>query len=168
MCAELPPERLLVFDIESDPPERLCELIGAPPALARHYRVENPSLNRWGEALAACLPFAVKRALPGRLKRPVKRWLGARGVTPGPWPARAKLPSRAAASRNLGQSRGGSESMDSGAGDRRSGLGKFFCSTAQMYLFQPGSRDGAHALPAQACTGGSKMSPSGIQTSALI
>ena len=34
--------------------------------------------NRWGEALAACLPFAVKRALPARLKRPVKRWLGAR------------------------------------------------------------------------------------------
>ena len=78
--AELPPERLLVFDIESDAPERLCEFIGAPAALARHYRVENPSLNRWGEALAACLPFAVKRALPGRLKRPVKRWLGARGA----------------------------------------------------------------------------------------
>ena len=77
--AELPPERLLVFDIESDPPERLCEFIGAPRAMARHYRVENPSLDRWGEALAACLPFAVKRALPDRLKRPVKRWLGARG-----------------------------------------------------------------------------------------
>ena len=76
--AELPPGRLLVFDIESDPPERLCEFIGAPRALARHHRVENPSLNRWGEAVAACLPFAVKRALPARLKRPVKRWLGAR------------------------------------------------------------------------------------------
>ena len=81
--AELPPERLLVFDIESDPPQRLCEFIGAPQAFARHYRVENPSLNRWGEALAACLPFAVKRALPNRLKRPVKRWLGAKpGRTP--------------------------------------------------------------------------------------
>ena len=78
--AELPPERLLVFDIESDPPQRLCEFIGAPQAFARHYRVENPSLNRWGEALGACLPFAVKRALPNRLKRPVKRWLGARAA----------------------------------------------------------------------------------------
>ena len=81
--AELPPERLLVFDIESDPPERLCAFIGAPPSLARHYRVENPSLNRWGEALAACLPFAVKRALPARLKRPVKRWLRARRAPAG-------------------------------------------------------------------------------------
>ena len=80
MRAELPPERLLVFDIESDPPQRLCEFIGAPQAFARHYRVENPSLNRWGEALGACLPFAVKRALPNRLKRPVKRWLGARAA----------------------------------------------------------------------------------------
>ena len=75
--AELAPERLLVFDIESDPPERLCEFIGVPQAYARHYRVENPSLNRFGEALAACLPLAVKRALPERLKRPVKRWLRA-------------------------------------------------------------------------------------------
>ena len=76
--AELPPERLLVFDIESDPPERLCEFIGVARACARHYRVENPSLNHLGHALAACLPFAVKRALPNRLKRPVKRWLGAK------------------------------------------------------------------------------------------
>ena len=83
VCAELPPGRLLVFDIESDPPERLCAFIDAPPALARHYRVENPSLNRWGEALAACLPLAVKRALPARLKRPVKRWLGARRAPVG-------------------------------------------------------------------------------------
>ena len=66
MRAELAPERLLVFDIESDAPERLCEFIGVPRAYARHYRVENPSLNRFGEALAACLPFAVKRALPAR------------------------------------------------------------------------------------------------------
>ena len=62
------------------------DLLGAPPALARHYRVENPSLNRWGEALAACLPLAVKRALPERLKRPVKRWLRVlRGDPQLPW-----------------------------------------------------------------------------------
>ena len=81
--AELPPGCLPVFDIESDPPERLCEFIGAPRSLARHCRVENPSLNRWGEALAACLPFAVKRALPDRLERPAKRWLGARRAPAG-------------------------------------------------------------------------------------
>ena len=78
VCAELPPERVLVFDIESDPPQRLCDFIGAPRSFARHYQVENPSLNRWGEALAACLPFALKRALPERLKLPVKRMLRAR------------------------------------------------------------------------------------------
>ena len=73
VAAELPPERLLVFDIESDPPERLCDFVGVPRACAGHYRLENPSLNRLGLALAACVPMAAKRALPERLKLPLKK-----------------------------------------------------------------------------------------------
>ena len=78
VLAELPPDRLLVFDIESDPPERLCDFAGLPRACARHWRIENPSLNRAGRALDACLPAPLKRAVPNRIKWTVKRVLGAR------------------------------------------------------------------------------------------
>ena len=71
----LPPEILLVFDIESDPPERLCDFVGVPRSRARFYTLENPSLGPFGEALDACLPVPVKRLAPGWIKYPVKRLL---------------------------------------------------------------------------------------------
>ena len=74
----IPPERLLVFDIESDPPERLCDFIGVPRSAACRYRLENPSMNAFGRFLGACVPLAVKQRIPERLKLPVKRWLRAR------------------------------------------------------------------------------------------
>ena len=76
--AEIPPGLLLVFDIESDPPERLCDFIGVPRSHARDYRLENPSLNAVGRFLAACVPLAVKRAIPEPLKLSLKRLLRAR------------------------------------------------------------------------------------------
>ena len=76
--ARIPPERLLVFDIESDPPERLCDFVGVPRSCARFYSLANPSLNRLGEALAACVPGPLKRAIPARLKYPVKKLLRVR------------------------------------------------------------------------------------------
>ena len=75
----LPPEILLVFDIESDPPERLCDFVGLPRSRARFYTLENPSLNRFGEALDACLPVPVKRMAPDWIKHPAKRLLRRRG-----------------------------------------------------------------------------------------
>ena len=64
-----------MFDIGSDPPERLCDFVGWPRACARFYTAENPSLNRLGALAAACVPLAVKRRIPKRAKRPLKRLL---------------------------------------------------------------------------------------------
>ena len=72
---EIPEERLLVFDIEADPPERLCDFIGLPRACARHWRQENPTMNRFGRLVAACVPLAAKRRIPQGLKQPLKRRL---------------------------------------------------------------------------------------------
>ena len=76
--ADIAPERLLVFDIESDPPERLCDFVGVPRGHARYWRLENPSLGVLGRAAARLAPGALKRAVPSRLKAPAKRWLRAR------------------------------------------------------------------------------------------
>ena len=53
VTAELPAGRLLVFDIEPGPPERMCEAIRVPSADAARSRLENPSLNWFGRALSA-------------------------------------------------------------------------------------------------------------------
>ena len=76
--ADIAPGRLLVFDIESDPPERLCDFVGVAHSFARHWRLENPTLGRFGNAVAAMAPLAVKSAVPGRVKLQLKRWLRAR------------------------------------------------------------------------------------------
>ena len=76
--AELAPERLLVFDIESDPPERLCDFAGLPRACARHWRLENPTMGPFGNTLARLAPRGLKRAIPERLRRAAKRGLRAR------------------------------------------------------------------------------------------
>ena len=76
--AALPAEILLEFDIESDPPERLCDFVGVPRSCVRHYRLENPSMNRLGRLAGACVPLAVKRRIPDAAKQPLKRLLRAR------------------------------------------------------------------------------------------
>ena len=76
--ATLPPEVLLEFDIESDPPERLCEFVGVARSCARHYRLENPTMNRLGLLAGATVPLAVKRRIPDAAKQPLKRLLRAR------------------------------------------------------------------------------------------
>jgi hypothetical protein len=75
VLAEIPAERLLVFDIEKDDPRRLCEFAGLPADGARHYKQENPSLNGVGMVIARCTPLAVKRAIPRSVKWPIKRML---------------------------------------------------------------------------------------------
>ena len=76
--AEIPADELLVFDIESDPPEALCDFVGAPRACARFYTRENATMNRLGRALVRTVPRAVKRRIPEAWKRPVRNRLRAR------------------------------------------------------------------------------------------
>ena len=75
MLAEVPAQSLLVFDIESDPPERLCDFIGVPCARAHLYTLENPRMTPFAESLAAALPRPLRRAVPDVVRRRVKKWL---------------------------------------------------------------------------------------------
>ena len=74
------PERLLVFDIESDSPERLCDFVGVPRSRAAFYTRENPAPSAFGEFLEAMLPAPVKRAAPDRIKARAKQLLKRRGA----------------------------------------------------------------------------------------
>ena len=75
VLAEIPAAELLVFDIESDPPELLCDFVGVPRDRARFWTRENATMNPFGQFLARTVPKAVKRRVPGRWKRPVKNRL---------------------------------------------------------------------------------------------
>ncbi len=75
VIAGIPPDELLVFDIESDPPERLCDFLGLPRGCARHWTRENATMNGFGYFLVRAVPKAVKRRVPKRWKRPVKNAL---------------------------------------------------------------------------------------------
>lgn len=75
VLAGIPEGELLVFDIESDPPERLCDFVGVDRSCARFWTRENATLTPFGRLLARSLPKAVKRRVPKRWKRPVKNWL---------------------------------------------------------------------------------------------
>ena len=50
----------------------------------RFFTLENPSLNRFGEALDACLPGPIKRAVPDWIKYPIKKLLRKRQEEPDP------------------------------------------------------------------------------------
>ena len=75
---EIPAGSLLEFDIESGPPEQLCDFVGLPRACARHWRRRNPTLSRVARLVAACVPLAAKRRIPERVKQPLKMLLRAR------------------------------------------------------------------------------------------
>ena len=77
VIAEIPGDRLLIFDIETDSPELLCAFTGLPTAMARNYRLENPTLNRFWAMLARCAPSIFKRMLPYRIKLAMRRWFHA-------------------------------------------------------------------------------------------
>ena len=72
---EVPAQSLLVFDIESDPPERLCDFIGVGREHAHFYTLENPRMTPFAESLAAGLPRPLRRAVPDAVRHRVKKWL---------------------------------------------------------------------------------------------
>ena len=71
VLATVPASRLLVFDVERDPPEKLCRFCGLPDSASRHYGHENRSASvfrYYGNRLRGRAPDRAKQAL--------KRWLG--------------------------------------------------------------------------------------------
>ena len=78
VISRIPADRLLVFNIETDSPEILCDFAELPRSMARHYSRENPTMNRFGKIVARCLPLAFKRTIPNPIKMPVKRLFGTR------------------------------------------------------------------------------------------
>lgn len=73
--AGIPADRLLVFDIERDPPEALCRFAGLDDRAARHWGRENPGPGSLGRAIARWTPRGVARRIPEALKRPVRQAL---------------------------------------------------------------------------------------------
>ena len=75
VLAEIPADELLVFDIEADPPERLCDFVGVPRDRARFWTRENALMNPFGRFLVRAVPAAVKRRIPRGWRRQVKNRL---------------------------------------------------------------------------------------------
>jgi len=71
----IPPERLLVFNIETDSPLRLCEFAGLDDSAAQHYGHENITFTEFGEFLRKRTPGIIKRAMPRRSRDAIKRLL---------------------------------------------------------------------------------------------
>lgn len=75
VLAEIPADELLVFDIEADPPERLCDFVGVPRDWARFWTPENALMNPLGRSLVRAVQRPVKRGVPRGWRRLVKNWL---------------------------------------------------------------------------------------------
>ena len=64
----VPAERLLVFDIERDDPALLCDFLGLPRAMAKHYGHANPTTPPVARSLTGWIPKPVKRLVPRSVK----------------------------------------------------------------------------------------------------
>ena len=79
----IPPQQLLVFNIEQDSAQRLCEFAGLDSAMAKHWKRENASMNAIGDFLAQWMPQPVLAALPSDFNGRVRRLLRKRRVKIG-------------------------------------------------------------------------------------
>ncbi len=70
--ALVPPERLLVFDIETDPSEKLCAFAGLQASAARHYTQGNFTKNVVGRVLCRWTPETLVGAVPLKVKDSIR------------------------------------------------------------------------------------------------
>lgn len=78
--AYLPPERLLVFDIDTDDPAAICAFAGLPEDMARHWGQHNRSMPtyKWTVRLMNIIPPGFKKRTPAFVKnsmRSLSYWL---------------------------------------------------------------------------------------------
>lgn len=72
----VPASRLLVFDIERDDPALLCDFLGLPRPMAKHYGHANPTSPPVVRAVTGWIPAPVKRLMPRSVKDRAKVMLG--------------------------------------------------------------------------------------------
>ena len=73
--ADIPPDQLLVFNIETDPPSSLYGFIGLDPTVTKPLKRVNGSLNPAGVFLSNWVPEGIKKALPDRTLRTLRTLL---------------------------------------------------------------------------------------------
>jgi len=78
----VPSERLLVFDIENDPPEALCQFVGLPPQAAQHFKIEKFTVLPLGRLLSRHTPTLLKNLLITETKVKLQRVLRKRPPSP--------------------------------------------------------------------------------------
>ena len=71
----IPPQQLLVFHIERDSVQRLCEFAGLDSAMAKHWKLENATMNPIGDFLVQWMPQPILAALPSDFNGRVRRLL---------------------------------------------------------------------------------------------
>lgn len=76
----IPPERLLVFNIEADDPSQLCKFVGLESRAAKHFRVHNITLSRFGRVIEKLTPDWLKAVMPASVKVVVRKVLRKRSV----------------------------------------------------------------------------------------
>lgn len=72
---DIPPSRLLVFNIETDAPEALCRFAGLDDAAALHYKQENATIGNLARGAAQWVPHSLMAQIPESVKSPLKRFL---------------------------------------------------------------------------------------------
>ena len=78
VMASVPPDRLLVFNIESDPPEKLCRFVGLPDSCAINFTKKNVSEHDTaiGRLVWVYHPKIISRVLPDFINRYIAKRLG--------------------------------------------------------------------------------------------
>lgn len=70
----IPPEKLLVFNIDTDSSVRLCEFVGLDVSAAQHYTHQNLTLTDFGKFLRRRTPERIRHGTPRKIKDSIK-WL---------------------------------------------------------------------------------------------
>ena len=76
----IPPERLLVFNIEADDPSQLCKFVGLEARAAKHFRAHNITLSPFGKVIEKLTPDWLKTVMPASVKVAVRKALRKRSA----------------------------------------------------------------------------------------
>ena len=75
VISEIPPEQLLVFNIENDDPVAICDFLGLPRKIAKCYSHANATLGPAARAAIRLTPRFIKTRIPRHIKEPVRTFI---------------------------------------------------------------------------------------------